>query len=97
MIKKDVLKVPVGHNKYTVVFDSEGNLSALRYGEKWRDCIGDGLILTLAQDLDDLRNKVRLLVDTYERKNKEKHTDIDTEHNDFTEALQILTNYFGDL
>jgi len=88
--EQEVLKVTVGHGKYTVVFTSQGNLEALRYGEKWRDCIGDGLILGLAQDLDDLRNKVRVLLEAYDR--KESCTDSVCGHNDFMKALRELTN-----
>ena len=54
----DLLSVAVCDGKYTVVQDHNGYLRALRYGETWRDCVGDGLILALAQEVDDLRQKV---------------------------------------
>ncbi|MDA3808355.1 MAG: hypothetical protein PF440_10660 [Thiomicrorhabdus sp.] len=54
-----VLSVPVGNGKYTVQQDRKGMLSALRYGEPWRDCCGDGLILTLVQEVSGLRAKLK--------------------------------------
>jgi hypothetical protein len=51
------LKVTVGDGKYTVLFDENDRLSALRYGEKWRDCCGDGLILALAYEVEELREE----------------------------------------
>lgn len=57
-LDEDLLSVIVGDGKYTVVQDSRGYLRALRYGEEWRDCCGDKLILTLAQEVDNLRRKI---------------------------------------
>jgi hypothetical protein len=51
------LRVEVADGKYTVVMDAKGGLRALRYGEEWRDCCGDGLILALAQEIAELREK----------------------------------------
>ena len=56
-------KLPLYHDtvyggKYTVIQDNKGGLKALRYGEEWRDCCGDGLILALAQEVDELRQKI---------------------------------------
>lgn len=48
------------NSKYTVVFTKSGKLWANRYGEYWRDCLGDGLILAMAQEIEDLRD---MLVD----------------------------------
>jgi predicted HAD superfamily Cof-like phosphohydrolase len=52
----DRLNVTVYDGKYTVIQDEQGRTRALRYGEEWRDCIGDGLILALAQEVDILRS-----------------------------------------
>ena len=56
--RKHLLSVTISDGKYTVVQDNKGALTALRYKEEWRDCCGDGLILALAQEVDDLRKKV---------------------------------------
>lgn len=46
----------IGYGKYTVT-DEPGHgsngLHALRYGEQWRDLVGDGLIYSLASELED--------------------------------------------
>jgi hypothetical protein len=55
------MRVTVYHGKYTVIQDPGGGLSALRYGEPWRDCTGDGLILALAQEVEELRETVARL------------------------------------
>lgn len=42
--------------KYTIVFDEKtGRLEALRYGEPWRDLVGDGLVLAMLQEIDRLK------------------------------------------
>lgn len=59
----DRLRITVGEGKYTVVQAEGGGLSALRYGEPWRDCVGDGLILALAQEVESLREAVNVMAD----------------------------------
>lgn len=49
------LKVEVHGGKYTVIQHANGRLAALRYGEAWRDCVGDNLIYWLAVELDEAR------------------------------------------
>jgi hypothetical protein len=48
--------VTVYGGKYRYIFDKDG-ARALRYGEPWRDCCGDGFILALAQDLEEAREQ----------------------------------------
>ncbi len=52
------LCVSVYDGKYTVIQNASGAVRALRYGEEWRDCCGDGLILALAQEVEELREKL---------------------------------------
>ncbi len=54
----DLLSVTVYDGKYTVIQENTGNVKALRYGEEWRDCCGDGLILALAQEVQSLREEL---------------------------------------
>lgn len=54
----DLLCVTVADGKYTVKQDASGRLIALRYGEPWRDCVGDGLICALAYEVDSLREQL---------------------------------------
>lgn len=53
----NVLSVTVLDGKYTVIQKANGGTYALRYGEEWRDCVGDGLILALAQRIDELEKE----------------------------------------
>lgn len=43
--------------KYTVIQDSRGKLVAHRYGQPWRECVGDNLILAMAHKIEEYRNK----------------------------------------
>lgn len=43
--------------KYTVVFHDSGQMEALRHGEPWQDLTGNGLILAMLQDYDDLKEQ----------------------------------------
>lgn len=52
------LDVTVGDGKYTVQMNSDGRLVALRYGEEWRDCCGEGLIYQLAATVQELRERL---------------------------------------
>lgn len=54
------MRVSVYDGKYTVVWGGKEPLRALRYGEEWRDCCGDGLILALAQEVEELRIRLDL-------------------------------------
>lgn len=47
-------RINVDGRKYTVVID-DGKLSALRYGEPWRDLSGDNLVYWLAVELQAAR------------------------------------------
>lgn len=51
----DRLRVDIDGGKYTVVMTQEGHLSALRYGEPWRECVGDNLIGHMAHEIEELR------------------------------------------
>lgn len=56
--QKDVLNVTVESGKYTVKQDASGRLTALRYGNTWRDCTGDKLIYALAAEVESLRELI---------------------------------------
>ena len=49
--------------KYSILHYHGVGLRALRYGEPWRDCSGDGLILALVQEVEDLREQQAVLVE----------------------------------
>lgn len=56
--KPPLLSVTVAGGKYTVIQDERGHLKALRYGEPWRDLVGDNLVLALAQEVQELREAI---------------------------------------
>jgi hypothetical protein len=65
MIKMDDLnRVVVDFGKYEVTGIETGHLKALRYGEPWRDLVGDKLVLALChriQHLEAVEKKYALL------------------------------------
>lgn len=58
---RDMLRISVADGKYTVVQDASGRLSALRYGEPWRNLVGDNLVHALACEVEELRAEVEKL------------------------------------
>lgn len=62
MDTKEKFRVDVCDGKYSVVIDDDYNLIALRYGQSWRDCIGDNLIYCLAVELKEAREKINVLM-----------------------------------
>jgi hypothetical protein len=48
-------------DKYRVIFHNSGKMEAYRYGEHWRDLTGDGLVLAMLHEIDDLKDQVRTL------------------------------------
>ena len=58
-MKENHLEVSV--DKYKIIMDAQGGLSALRHGEPWRDLCGDNLVYTLAAEVSELREKLRAL------------------------------------
>lgn len=46
-------KIDLQDGKYTYVFDN-GNQYALRYGESWRDLVGDNLVYAMACRIQEL-------------------------------------------
>lgn len=56
--ENNLVKVTVYGGKYTFIQNKDGSCEALRYGEKWRDLSGDGLTLALAQEIENLQEKI---------------------------------------
>jgi len=54
----NVLDVSLEDGKYRVIQDESGVLKATRHGAEWRDCCGDGLIYSLASEVDNLRKQL---------------------------------------
>lgn len=48
------------NGKYTLTYD-RGVMKALRYGEQWRDLTGDNLVAAMFNEIQELREEMRLL------------------------------------
>ena len=50
-------KIELMDGKYTVVNELEegGGFRALRYGEEWRNLVGDNLVLAMAYEIEELK------------------------------------------
>jgi hypothetical protein len=45
--------------KYTILHDEgHGGLTALRNGEVWRNMTGDGMVLAMFQEIEDLKRRI---------------------------------------
>lgn len=53
-------RIDVDGGKYTVVSDA-GHLTALRYGQPWRELTGDNLVFHLAMELQEARGELARL------------------------------------
>lgn len=47
-------RINLDGGKYAVIHDNGADLRAERYGEPWRSLTGDGLVLALAQRVEEL-------------------------------------------
>lgn len=50
-------EITVYDGKYTLIMDPSG-LRALRYGEEWRDLVGDFFVMALGYEILELRARV---------------------------------------
>ncbi len=51
-------RVELDGGKYTVIRENDGRMHALRYGEPWRDLVGDNLIYWLMVEIAVLNGAV---------------------------------------
>jgi len=57
----DLVNVTVSDGKYTFIQRKGGACVALRYGEPWREHIFDGLMLAMANRIEELEAEVNYL------------------------------------
>lgn len=60
MTKKNMGKrIELDNGKYTVIYDENNQypMKCLRYGEEWRDLVGDNLIFWLCAKIEELEEK----------------------------------------
>lgn len=79
-----VQKIILDDGKYTVIYDETNSFpeKCLRYGEDWRDLVGDNLIFYLC-------NKIKEL--------KEKIDELENEIEDLNEELDYYNNNFSNM
>lgn len=82
------LDVTVGGGKYTVQQDANGRLTALRYGEPWRDCCGDGLIFALATEIVRIRSAWNTGISKW----RENHDSIPTAFVELAGVMDSMAN-----
>lgn len=61
MTKKNMGKtIEIDNGKYTVMYDENNQypMKCLRYGEEWRDLVGDNLIFWLCAKIEELEEKI---------------------------------------
>lgn len=55
------MRVEIEDGKYTYQFHPDGRSEVLRYGEPWRDVVGDKFIYCMAAEIEQLRQRVQEL------------------------------------
>lgn len=53
----ETTSITVADGKYTVQHENGANLRALRYGEPWRDLVGDNLVYWMACRIEELEKE----------------------------------------
>jgi hypothetical protein len=56
-----MLRLELGEGKYTYILHDDGRQEALRYGEPWRDLVGDNLVFHLGSTIETLQARVKEL------------------------------------
>lgn len=65
----DSTRINVADGKYTITHERGVNLRVLRYGDSWRDAVGDSFILACAQEIEHLVEALKGLDEAYCRAN----------------------------
>ena len=52
--------IKLDNGKYTIIYDKNNQYpeKCFRYGEEWRDLVGDNLIFWLCKRIEDLETKI---------------------------------------
>lgn len=69
----NIQKIILDGGKYTVIYDETNSFpeKCLRYGEDWRDLVGDNLIFYLCNKIKELKEKIDKLENEIEDLNEE--------------------------
>ena len=57
-ITNDSNTIVIENGKYAITGIETGRLEALRHGEPWQELVGDKLVLSLAQEIRELREQL---------------------------------------
>jgi hypothetical protein len=52
------MRINLNDKKYTYVRNEDGSQSALRYGKPWRNLTGDNFIFSMAQEIEELKQRI---------------------------------------
>ena len=55
------MRVSIEDGKYEYVCHEDGSAEALRYGERWRDCLGDKFTYCMASEIESLRKQLEVM------------------------------------
>lgn len=60
--------IELDNEKYTIVYDETNSFpeKCLRYGEKWRNLVGDNLMFWLCQRIEELEEELDDVNDVFE-------------------------------
>lgn len=53
------MKIELDNGKYTYVFHPDGRQHALRYGQPWRDLLGDKFVYCMACKIEELESSLK--------------------------------------
>lgn len=68
--------------KYTIT-NNNGVLKAFRYGEGWRDIVGDNLICALVQKVNELEDELCQAIDIIEESGVDYEEIIEAKNSDY--------------
>jgi hypothetical protein len=97
--------IELENGKYTVIFEeypademyghATVKFHALRYGERWRNLIGDGLVLAMAQRIEELEEKL----ESYKSKDQTYEESIDNDIDEYEESMKggVIDDKMGNI
>lgn len=86
--------ITVCDGKYTLIMEPM-NMRALRYGEPWRDLVGDGFVMALGQEISALREALSTLADEVFGRQLGDEPDIYADHDHLIELERRTRTALG--
>ena len=86
-------RLKLDNNKYEIIEDLEhGIFKCLRNGEEWRDLVGDNLILSLVDKIQELENENSVLKDKIRKKQSFTCKPLNKEKKEFLKECCDITS-----